>query len=101
MNLDALSLFRLAALAEALSWSGLLVGMFFKHVTHSSELGVQVFGPVHGVVFLLYVVAVVHAADELRWPHRFTAFALVAGVPPLATLLAERAVSSPTRTAQA
>ena len=46
--------FRVAAVAEALSWAGLLVGMFLKYVVHSShEGGVPVLGMVHGVIFVL------------------------------------------------
>ena len=39
--------FRLVALAEAVSWVGLLVGMYFKYLgTPRTEIGVKVFG--HG-----------------------------------------------------
>ena len=37
--------FRLIAMAEAVSWVGLLVGMYFKYVgTPRTEVGVKVFG---------------------------------------------------------
>ena len=48
--------FRVVAVAEALSWLGLLTGMFFKYVVDAGEQGVQMFGPIHGTVFLTYVV---------------------------------------------
>ncbi|HET7305647.1 MAG TPA: hypothetical protein VFJ12_13975 [Segeticoccus sp.] len=32
--------FRLAARAEAVSWTGLLVGMYLKHVSGTTEAGV-------------------------------------------------------------
>ena len=48
--------FRVVAFAEALSWLGLLTGMFFKYVVDAGEQGVHVFGPVHGTVFLTYLV---------------------------------------------
>ena len=47
--------FRVVAVAEALSWAGLLIGMFFKYVVIEHEIGVQVFGPVHGAIFVAYV----------------------------------------------
>jgi integral membrane protein len=86
----AATVFRIVAVAEALSWVGLLAGMFVKRVLVSSELGVQVFGPIHGAVFVAYVVVALLAARALRWDARTTVLALVASVPPLATLWFER-----------
>ena len=47
-------LFRRVAIAEAITWALLLTGMFLKYVTETTELGVRVFGMVHGVVFIAY-----------------------------------------------
>ena len=47
--------FRAVAIAEAVSWVLLLAGMFVKWVLRTSELGVQLAGPVHGAVFVCYV----------------------------------------------
>jgi integral membrane protein len=82
--------FRIVAVAEALSWIGLLAGMFVKRVLDSSEVGVQVFGPIHGAIFVAYVVVALLASRVLRWDVRTTLLALAASVPPLATLLFER-----------
>jgi integral membrane protein len=50
--------FRLIALAEAVSWVGLLVGMYFKYLgTPRTEIGVKVFGMTHGLIFIAFVVA--------------------------------------------
>lgn len=82
-------LFRAVALAEACSWLLLLGGMFVKYVG-DSERGVQMFGPVHGGVFVLYLVVTVVAWRVLRWD-LWTAFlALAASVPPLATIWFDR-----------
>jgi integral membrane protein len=86
----AATAFRIVAVAEALSWVGLLAGMFVKRVLDSSEVGVQVFGPIHGAVFVAYVAVAVVAARVLRWDTRTTLLALAASVPPLATLWFER-----------
>jgi integral membrane protein len=86
----AATAFRIVAVAEAFSWVGLLAGMFVKRVLDSSELGVQVFGPIHGAVFLAYLVVALVAARVLRWDARTTLLALAASVPPLATLWFER-----------
>ena len=47
-------LFRRVAVAEAVTWALLLGGMVLKYVTDTTELGVRVFGMVHGVVFVAY-----------------------------------------------
>ncbi|PWW22433.1 integral membrane protein [Geodermatophilus normandii] len=82
--------FRTVAVAEALSWIGLLAGMYVKYVPETSELGVQVFGPVHGAVFVVYVLVALVAARVLGWSRGTTLLALVASVPPLATVVFER-----------
>ena len=82
--------FRAVAVAEALSWLGLLAGMYVKYVPETSELGVQVFGPVHGAVFVAYVLVALVAARVLSWSRWTTLLALAASVPPLATVVFER-----------
>lgn len=82
--------FRIVAFLEAATWAGLLVGMFLKHVTHTTELGVQIFGQAHGLVFLAYAGITVWAGIKLRWGWWVTLVALAASVPPMFTLIAER-----------
>jgi integral membrane protein len=82
--------FRVCAVAEACSWAGLLVGMLFKYVVVGDDVGVRVFGPIHGALFVAYLVAVVAAARALRWDRRTVVLAVVASVPPLCTLWFER-----------
>ena len=84
------SLFRIVAVAEALSWVGLLAGMYVKYVPQTSEAGVQVFGPIHGGIFVAYVVVALMASRLLRWNVGTTLLALAASLPPLATVLFER-----------
>jgi integral membrane protein len=82
--------FRALAIAEACSWAGLLIGMVFKYVVVHDEIGVQVFGPIHGALFVAYVVAAVAVARPLRWDRRTLLLALGASIPPLCTLWFER-----------
>ena len=89
----AATLFRVAAVAEAVSWLGLLAGMYVKYVPGTTELGVQVFGPIHGGIFVVYVVATLVASRVLRWSPGTTLLGLVASVPPLATVWFERRAS--------
>lgn len=79
-------LFSIIALLEGLTWAGLLGGMFLKYTTKTTELGVAIFGPLHGAVFISYVVITVLAAARLRWPLWATLIAILAAVPPLVTI---------------
>ena len=82
--------FRLAAIAEACSWVGLLAGMWVKYLGSGNEAGVHLFGPIHGGIFVAYVLAALVCARTRRWSLATTAAALVASIPPLATVLFER-----------
>ncbi len=79
-------LFSIVALLEGLTWAGLLIGMFLKYTTKTTELGVTIFGPLHGVVFISYVVVTVMAAVRLRWPLWAALLAALAAIPPLVTI---------------
>ncbi len=79
-------LFSVIALLEGLTWAGLLVGMFLKYTTETTTLGVKIFGPLHGIVFISYVLITVLAAARLRWPLWATVVAVLAAVPPLVTI---------------
>ncbi|HEY9564885.1 MAG TPA: DUF3817 domain-containing protein [Nocardioides sp.] len=76
---------RLGAL-EAFTWAGLLVGMFLKYVTETTELAVRIFGGLHGFVFLAYCVMAVLVGIDSRWKLARHAAALVAAVVPFLTL---------------
>ncbi|GGM59083.1 DUF3817 domain-containing protein [Dactylosporangium sucinum] len=86
-------LFRLTAFAEAVSWTGLLIGMYLKHVAEVTDAGVWLFGRLHGGLFVAYLVATLLVARAERWSFVRTAVALAASVPPLTTLLVERWLS--------
>ncbi|MFC3502329.1 DUF3817 domain-containing protein [Micromonospora krabiensis] len=79
-----------AAIAEACSWLGLLVGMAVKYGPPANELGVKIFGPVHGGLFVVYLVLVLAVARRHRWSLLATVVALACAVPPFATLVFER-----------
>ncbi len=85
-NLTPRSLFRALAISEAITWALLLTGMFLKYVTETTELGVRIFGMVHGVVFIAYGLATLVVAIDQRWSLGRTVLGLVAAVPPFATL---------------
>lgn len=58
--------FAVMAFIEALTWTGLLVGMALKY-GGVTVMGVKIFGPLHGWAFIAYVVVTVLAAVRLRW----------------------------------
>jgi integral membrane protein len=71
-----------------------LVAMPMKYV---AALGndptlVEVIGPVHGWLYLLYLIAAVLVATKARWRLGFTLLVLLAGTIPFASFVAERAV---------
>jgi integral membrane protein len=82
--------FRFFALAEAVSWAGLLIGMLFKYLVIGNEIGVKVFGPIHGLIFVGYVLVTLLVREPQRWDGRTTVLALVASIPPFGTVIFER-----------
>lgn len=77
--------FRVVAFAEAVSWAGLLLGMYFKYVPETTEIGVKVFGPIHGGIFVAYLLVCLAARSTFGWSVRTTFWALLSAVPPFAT----------------
>ena len=82
--------FRVLAVAEACSWAALLAGMYFKWIAGTTELGVEIAGPVHGALFIGYGVAALVLWRLQRWPFRVALFAGLSAVFPFATVLFER-----------
>ncbi len=79
-------LFRVVAVTEAITWTLLLVGMFLKYVTGTTELGVRVGGMLHGVAFVAYAVTTVVVALDRRWSLGRTILGLLAAIPPFLTI---------------
>ncbi|OBF17575.1 hypothetical protein A5727_11970 [Mycobacterium sp. ACS4331] len=80
--------FRLIALAEAISWVGLLVGMYFKHLSAAgNEIGVKIFGPVHGAVFVAFLGAALLAGIAFKWSLWTWLMALLGSIVPLGSVI--------------
>ncbi|MFF4675174.1 MMPL family transporter [Streptomyces sp. NPDC001279] len=78
------------AVIEACTWAGLLIGMYFKYIPKTTELGVRIFGTLHGVAFIAYVLLTVLVAIRLKWRlGRTTLLALLAAIPPFMTVAFE------------
>ena len=84
------TLFVRFAFAEAVTWALLLVGMFLKYVTATTDLGVRVFGMVHGVVFLAFVLVTLIVWINQRWSVTTGLLALGSAIPPFFTVWFER-----------
>lgn len=81
------TVFRYVAFAEALSWAGLLIAMLFKWVIqddpHSgAQGGVPIMGPIHGAVFVVYVVLCLMSRAQFGWSIKTTLLALGSSIPP-------------------
>lgn len=83
-------LYTFVATAEAVTWTLLLIGMFLKYVTETTELGVRIGGMLHGIVFIAYVLVTVIVWIDGRWSTKHGLIALLSAVPPLVTLWTER-----------
>ena len=83
-------LYVVVATAEAVTWTMLLVGMFLKYVTETTELGVRIGGMAHGVVFIAYVLVTAIVWIDQKWPAKQGVVALASSIPPLVTLWTER-----------
>ena len=80
--------FRLIALAEAASWVGLLIGMYFKYLgSPQTEIGVKIFGPVHGGVFVAFLVAALIVGISHRWTAITWLLALLGSIVPLGSVI--------------
>ncbi|WP_237573214.1 DUF3817 domain-containing protein [Mycolicibacterium lacusdiani] len=80
--------FRLIAFAEALSWAGLLIGMYFKYLgSPRTEIGVKIFGPIHGGVFVAFIVAAVLVGIAHRWSVWTWILALLGSIVPLGSVI--------------
>jgi integral membrane protein len=89
------TIFRAVAVAEAFSWAGLLVAMFFKWVVqedpHSGiEGGVPVMGAIHGAVFVAYAVMCLVAWRQFRWSFTVAVLAGLSAIPPFVSVVFER-----------
>jgi integral membrane protein len=80
--------FRLIAFAEAVSWMGLLVGMYFKYLgSPRTEIGVKVFGMAHGLIFIAFLVTALLVGKAAKWPVKTWLLGLLASIVPLASVI--------------
>lgn len=83
-----LNLFRVLAIAEAISWTLLIAGLIVRATTDLA-VAVTVGGGIHGFVFLSYGATAVLVAKNQRWGVGPTVVAIASAVIPYATIPTE------------
>lgn len=83
-------LFRTVAIAEAITWTLLILGMIGKYVLDLGGLGVSIGGGLHGFVFLLFVAVSLLVGVNQRWSPALLLVTLVTSILPFATIPMDR-----------
>ncbi len=84
--------FRYVALAEATSFLILIVASVIKR-TNDAPVGVEIMGPIHGLLFLAYVVVAVNVRPVARWTGQQTLLVLIGAVLPFGGFVVDRWLS--------
>lgn len=83
-------LFRFAAHIEAVSWAGLIYGMVLKYfVTYDGAIA-TLFGQIHGLLVMFYLVMGFIISNQRKWPIRSVIIGTIATIPPFATIFFDR-----------
>lgn len=90
MLTNSITRLRIIGFLEGASFLLLLgIAMPLKYLAGMPEM-VRIVGSAHGILFLLYVLALVTAAAEFRWPLRKVGIGLVAAVLPAGPFVFDR-----------
>lgn len=82
--------FRVIALAEAISWGALLIAMLFKYALIENEVGVKVVGPIHGGIFIAFLIVTIAVSVRCQWRPKVTLLGLFSAIPPFMTVVFEK-----------
>jgi integral membrane protein len=77
-----------------------LVAMPLKYFADSPTM-VAIVGPIHGFLYMVYLVVAFDLSLRARWPLRYTVLILLAGTVPFLSFVAERSVTRRVRAAGA
>lgn len=78
---------RAASIAEAISWTILLLGMLVKNVLGGTGLLVSIGGSLHGAVFLAFLFVLLVVGVNQRFGPVTWLLGALSSIPPFATLL--------------
>jgi len=85
---------RVVAIVEAISFLILAVASIVKR-TGGTEGGVKLMGPVHGVLFVIYVLLVIIVAADEKWRLKRTLLTLLCAVLPFGGFIADAKLIGP------
>lgn len=91
----SLKTFRIVALTEATSFLLLLICSVLKRTTDFDA--VPILGPIHGVLFVAYVLIALNLRPEQGWTGKETLLILLGAVLPFGGYVVDRWLSSPVR----
>lgn len=95
--MSPLFILRIVSFAEGVSYLVLLYfAIYHKRILGDAE-AIQVPGMVHGVLFLLFCLALLHAWADRKWPIKKAAFAFVCALLPFAPFYLERRLKNEAR----
>jgi integral membrane protein len=87
----ALTRYRVIAYVVGVLLIVLTIGTIMKYAGGSAAI-VAIVGPIHGFLYMVYLVLAFLLARQARWGLWFTLLILLAGTVPFLTFVAERAV---------
>jgi integral membrane protein len=86
---------RIVAVLEAISFLVLVLVAVPLKYAGDQEAGVKVMGPVHGVLFVLFVLLTIFVAADERWRLKRTLLTLLCAVIPFGGFIADRKLIGP------
>ncbi|MEZ0073825.1 DUF3817 domain-containing protein [Planotetraspora sp. GP83] len=93
---SALKFYRVMAYIVGVMLLVLCAGMVVKY-GFGSDTMVAVVGPIHGFLYMVYLVAALNLGLKVRWPMRFLLLVLLAGAIPVLSFVLERKVTDRVR----
>jgi len=87
---------RYVALAEATTFLALLVATYIKY-QDDAPTGVQILGPIHGVLFILYVLIALSVRRRAQWSNQATLGVLLGAVVPFGGYVVDRWLATTAR----
>ena len=81
--------FKLIALIEATTFLLLLVASYVKRAS-DQPLGVEILGPIHGLLFVAYVVMALAVRERAGWTGKQTVLILIGAVVPFGGYIVDR-----------
>jgi len=77
------------SIVEAVTYLALVAATFYKYI-EGNERGVELLGPIHGVLFLVFAIMVLVYYERLGWPFWKAVMAMFIGSLPFGGFWVER-----------